>query len=100
MSTGHYFHLCNRYKGRAVEIRTRNGVVHRGVIRHVNRNQVFLDPIGNRQNFGGFGYGFFGPSYRPYGAYGPNRYRRYRLGFGAGIALGAIGTLILLPFFF
>ncbi len=92
MSVGHYYSLCNRYHGRAVEIRTHNGEVYRGRIQNVcnRRKRVFLDPLPERRNLGGFGSGF-------YGGYG--RFRRRRA-FVTGIALGSIATLILLPFFF
>ncbi|WP_188456788.1 hypothetical protein [Virgibacillus oceani] len=83
MSAGHYYGLCQRYRGRAVEIRTHDGRCHRGIIRRVNNNRVFIQPLGRNRNLGGYGYGGFG--------YG---------GFGYGIALGAIATLALLPFFF
>ncbi|MUK90411.1 hypothetical protein GMD78_18795 [Ornithinibacillus sp. L9] len=83
MSAGHYFELCNRYKGRAVEIRTRDGRVHRGIIQHVDHRKVYLQPMGGAGGLGGYGYGFFG----------------FR-GFGLGIALGSIFTLALLPWFF
>ncbi|WP_087972507.1 hypothetical protein [Oceanobacillus rekensis] len=88
MSVGYYHGLCNRYRGRAVEIRTRDGRSHRGIIQRVDNRNVYVRPIGRGGGLGGFGYGFFGG------------YGRYRPGFGYGIALGAIGTLALLPFFF
>ncbi|AIF43141.1 hypothetical protein [Virgibacillus sp. SK37] len=94
MSVQHYHNLCQRYRGRAVEIRTHRGDVHRGIIKHVDRQRVYLEPFGGGQrNLGGFGFGFYGPG-GGYGGYG------YRPGFGYGLALGAIGTLALLPFFF
>ncbi|WP_099156855.1 hypothetical protein [Virgibacillus ndiopensis] len=85
MSAGHYYGLCQRYRGRAVEIRTHDGRSHRGIISNVNNNRVFLQPFGRNRNLGGFGYGGFGYGYG---------------GFGYGVALGAIATLALLPFFF
>lgn len=91
MSVQHYHILCQRYKGKAVEIRTHRGEVHRGVIRHVDRRRVYLEPLGGRRDLGGFGLGFYGPGW----GYGFG----YRPGFGYGLALGAIGTLALLPFF-
>ncbi|WP_100407371.1 hypothetical protein [Bacillus solitudinis] len=81
----HYYSLCQKYHGKTVEITTVDGQVHRGVIRHVNKKEVYIEPIGQR--FGGFSYGY------GWGGY-------YRPGFGFGIALGAIATLALLPFFF
>lgn len=79
MSAEHFHGLCNRYRGRAVEIRTRDGRVHRGIIQHVDRRMVYLRPLGNAHGYNyGWGWG----------------------GFGFGIALGAIGTLALLPWFF
>ncbi|MFB4165318.1 hypothetical protein ACE1TI_16285 [Alteribacillus sp. JSM 102045] len=84
MSAAHYHNVCNRFRGRAVEIRTRDGRRHRGIIWHVDHSRVFLEPFGRKRDLGGFGYGFFGPGY----------------GFGYGLALGAIVSLALLPFFF
>lgn len=80
MSVGYYHGLCHRYRGRAVEIRTRDGRVHRGIIHRVGGNRVYLRPLGRRRNLGGFGYGYWG------------------WGFGAGIALGAIAGIALLSF--
>jgi len=84
MSVAHYHALCRKYKGRAVEIRTRDGRRHRGIIQHVSNNRVYIQPLGRRRNLGGYGYGY------RYG-YG---------GFGFGLALGAIVGLALIPFFF
>ncbi|MEN2768429.1 hypothetical protein [Ornithinibacillus xuwenensis] len=85
MSVGHYYDLCCRHKGKAVQIRTHDGRMHRGIIRNVSNNRVYLQPLGPNRNLGGFGYGLgYGYGYR---------------GFGAGIALGAIATLALIPFF-
>ncbi|MFB4474210.1 hypothetical protein [Virgibacillus sp. SK37] len=88
MSVGHYHALCRKYMGRAVEIRTRDGRRHRGIIKHVSRNRVYIQPLGRRRNLGGFGYGY---------GYG------YGYGFGGfvyGLALGTIVGLALIPFFF
>lgn len=87
MSAQHFYHLCNRSKGRPVEIVTKHGKVYRGVIQHVDREKVYLRPFG-RPGLGGYGYGFWGPGYG------------YRPGFGIGVALGVIGTLAFLPLFF
>ncbi|MEK4030659.1 MULTISPECIES: hypothetical protein [Bacillaceae] len=84
MSVERYYGLCQRYRGRAVEIRTHDGRMHRGIIQHANNHKVFIRPISGARNLGGFGYGAYG----------------YGSGFGYGIALGAIATLALLPFFF
>ncbi|WP_138417492.1 hypothetical protein [Aquibacillus sediminis] len=86
MSVEHMYHRCCRYKNRPVAIRTHDGKVHRGIIRNVNRNRVFLDPLDRRRDLGGFGY--------PYWGWGPG------YGFGYGLALGAIAGITLLPFFF
>lgn len=91
MSVGHYHAMCQRYRGRAVEIRTRDGRTHRGVIHHVTGNRVYLQPMGPRRNLGGFGYGGFGYGYGGYGFGG--------FGLGAGIALGAIAGIALLSAF-
>ena len=81
MAGSNYYSLCQQYRGRAVEIRTFDGMVHQGVISHVDYNSVYLQPLWRNKDLGGFGYG-------------------YRPGFGAGIALGSIATLALLPLFF
>ena len=80
MSIGHFHSLCHRYRGRAVEIRTRDGRIHRGIIHHVDGNRVYLRPLGRRRNLGGYRWG-------------------WGWGFGFGIALGAIAGIALLPFF-
>ncbi|MCU9612349.1 hypothetical protein OEV98_02080 [Caldibacillus lycopersici] len=85
MSVEQYRSLCHRYRGRAVQIRTRDGRVHRGLIMNVGNNRVYLRSFdGSRRNLGGFGYGYYGAGY----------------GFTYGLALGAITSLVLLPFFF
>lgn len=78
-----YYSLCQGYRGRAVEIRTFDGRVHQGIIRDVDYNRVYLQPLWRDKDLGGFGYGWYGYP-----------------GFGAGIALGSIATLALLPLFF
>ena len=88
MSIQHYHSLCTRHVGRPVVIGTRDGRTNRGIIQGVRNNRVYLQPIGGR-NLGGFGYGF-GYGY----GYGFGRGRA----FAFGIALGAIATLALLPF--
>lgn|SRR5690625_4186708 len=88
MSVDHYYNLCCRYRGRAVEIRTHDGRVHRGIIENVNRNRVYIRPFNRRRNLGGFGYGFGG-----FWGYGGS-------GVGYGIALGTIIGLALVPFLF
>src|SRR5699024_12038706 len=88
MSARYYHELCCKNKGRPVKITTRDGGVHRGIIRNVDNHRVFIEPFRRRGSLGGFGYGFYGPGY----GYGP--------GFAYGIALGAIGTVVLLPFFY
>lgn len=82
------YHRCAACVGRPVAIRTRDGRVHRGIIAGVNRSHVIMRPLpGPRRNLGGFGLG-----YRRYGGFRP--------GFGWGIALGAIATLAVLPWFY
>lgn len=83
-----YYLLCQKYRGRAVEITTLDGITYRGIIMDVDKESVYLQPLGSSRNLGGFGYGWYG-----YPGYGYP-------GFGAGIALGAIATLALLPLFF
>ncbi|MEH7178339.1 hypothetical protein [Neobacillus vireti] len=74
MTMGNYYGLCNKYRGRAVVIRTRDGRVHNGIIHRVTPNRVYLQPLRRGRNLGGFGYGYYG----------------YGWGAGWGIALGAI----------
>ena len=87
--SAHYYHICNRGIGRAVEIRTIHGAVHRGIIDRVTPDRVFLRPLGGHpRGIGGYGYGGYG---YPWG---------WGFGFAAGIAFGAIATLAFIPFFF
>ncbi|PLR79043.1 hypothetical protein CU633_02330 [Bacillus sp. V3-13] len=81
MSISRYYNMCNRGIGRAVQIRTHDGRVHRGIIERVTPSRVFLRPFGRGRSYGGFGYGGFG------------------FGFAAGIALAAIAAIIFIPFF-
>lgn len=82
--------------GRPVQIRTHDGTIHRGIIQRVDRRNVYLSPMG-RPGLGGYGYGFGG--FGAVGGFGVGGFG-YRPGFGAGIALGAIATLALVPFLF
>jgi len=84
MSVEHFHGLCHRHMGRAVEIRTHDGRIHRGIIHRVSNDRVFLQPIGRPRNLGGFGYGGWG----------------WGWGWGAGIALGFIASLAVLSLFF
>ncbi|MFB1049787.1 hypothetical protein [Paraliobacillus sp. JSM ZJ581] len=86
MLMSRYYNLCNKNIGRPVQIRTKDGREHRGVIHRVNNSHVFLQPMPS--NLGGYGYGYWGPYWGP------------RPGFGWGVALGSIATLALLPLFF
>lgn len=80
-----YYGMCQNYHGRAVEIRTRDGRMHRGIIHRVTPNRVYLQPLRRPRNLGGFGYGYgWGWGWG---------------GFGAGIALGAIAGIALLGAF-
>lgn len=88
MAHADYYELCCRHHGRVVRINDRHGNTHTGRITRVTRSKVYIDPVGQRRNLGGFGYGFYG--YGPYG-YG---------GYGYGIALGAITGLALAGLFF
>ncbi|HBV88670.1 hypothetical protein [Desulfosporosinus sp.] len=83
MSAGDYYSLCNRYRGRAVEISTHDGRIHRGIIGDVDYDRVYLQPLSRTRNLGGFSYGWYGYP-----------------GFGAGVAFGSIATLVLLPLLF
>lgn len=87
MSVPHMYHLCNRYRGKPVKIRTRDGRVHYGVITNVTKDKVYIRPPGNpRRNLGGFGYGYYG-------------YGWGWRGLAYGIALGLIVSLAFFPFF-
>lgn len=88
MSVQYYHGLCERYRGRAVAVRTHEGRTYRGIIERTNGRHVFLRPI-ESQGLGGFGYGFYG--------YGPGFY-----GYGRGyrIALGAIAAISLVSLAF
>ncbi|SEO15882.1 hypothetical protein SAMN04488134_104132 [Amphibacillus marinus] len=81
--SGHY-HTCCQNIGRPVSIRTVDGREHRGVIRNVTQSHVYLEPFGGRPTGHSWGYWGWGAG----------------SGFGLGIALGAIGTLAILPWFF
>lgn len=89
-----YYKTCCDNVGRPVSIRTLDGQEHRGVIRRVTPSHVYLEPLTNQPRGLGSSY-YYG---RPYPPYRP--YPVYRPGFGLGIALGAIGTLAVLPWFF
>lgn len=87
-----YYHQCQRGVGRAVEIRTKDGRTHRGVIHRVDNRMVYLRPLPERNYGGGYGYPYYGFGYGGWGwGWG---------GFGFGLALGAIAGLAFLPFFF
>lgn len=80
MSVRYYQDMCMKNRGRAVEIRTRDGGVHQGVIDRMDENCVYLRPLRGADRLGGFGYGL--------------------IGFGFGIAFGAIASLAFLPGFY
>lgn len=96
-----YYHICSRNIGRAVEVRTVDGRIHRGVISRVTPTHLYYRPLGagisgeansnvkaeqaldvgdksDAQEVQWWGFGW---------------------GFGAGVALGAITSLAFLPFF-
>nr|WP_249310273.1 hypothetical protein [Bacillus sp. FJAT-49736] len=86
--------MCQRGIGRPVEIRTKDGRIHRGIIHRVDNRMVYLRPLSGA-GYGGYAYPFYGGYGYPYwGGWG------WGWGFGAGIALGAIGALAFLPWFF
>ncbi|MFP7253889.1 hypothetical protein SFC02_06260 [Terribacillus goriensis] len=91
MSVGQYRSLCQKYSGKAVEIRCHDGKVHRGIIQRVDRDRVYLQPMGRSRNLGGFGYGGYGYGYG--GGFGRG------FGFGFGVAFGAIAGIALLSLF-
>jgi len=82
-----YYQQCCNNIGKPVSIRTLDEKEHRGVIRRVTPTHVYLDPLPSQS--GGFGSGYYSGPYQP-----------WEPGFGYGIALGAIGTLAILPWFF
>ena len=50
-----YYDMCRRGVGKAVEIRTHDGRIHRGIIHRVDNRMVYLRPLPQR-NYGGYGY--------------------------------------------
>lgn len=92
MSVTQYRSLCHQNRGRAVRIRTRDGIIHRGVIDHVDHHSVFIRPNPRNQRLGGFASGFFG-GYGGFGGYGRG-VGPYR------IALGTIIAIALIPLVF
>ncbi|WP_419880752.1 hypothetical protein ACN6MY_14030 [Peribacillus sp. B-H-3] len=89
MGNNNYYGMCKNGIGRAVEIRTNRGTVHRGIIERVTPNKVYIRPLrGGGNNYRGYGYGYGG-------GYG------WGWGWGgaaAGFALGAITSLAFLAF--
>jgi hypothetical protein len=79
INMSNYHAMCQRYRGRAVEIRTRDGRMHRGIIHRVTPNMVYLMPLRNPRNLRGYRYGY---------GWGWG-------GFGWGVALGAIAGIAL-----
>lgn len=80
-----YYGMCQNYRGRAVEIRTHDGRMHRGIIHRVTPNRVYLQPLRRPRNLGGFRYGYgWGWGWG---------------GFGLGIAIGAIAGIALIGAF-
>src|SRR5690625_3751691 len=94
-----YYQLCQKNLGKPVSIQLKDGQEYRGVIRNVTPYLVYLEPLSDQPRV--FGSGYY---YQPYPVYQPvapaQRVTPYRPGFGLGIALGAIGTLAVLPWFF
>ncbi|WP_338452816.1 hypothetical protein R4Z09_13715 [Niallia oryzisoli] len=78
-----YHAMCHSYRGRAVEIRMRDGRVHRGIIHRVSPNTVYLMPLRRPRNLGGYRYGW---------GWGWG-------GFGFGLAIGAIVGIALIGAF-
>lgn len=75
------YNLCCQYHGKRVRINDNRGNVHVGTITRVDNRMVWLMPD---NDFGGYGIGF----------------RRFRPGFGYGIALGVITGIALTSLFF
>ncbi len=86
MNPSDVYNLCNRYHGKMVRIRCRDGNVHVGEITRVSRDMVWIRPQGNMGGYGlGYsGFGGFGGFGRPF--FGFPRVRS----FGIGIAFGTI----------
>ncbi|UOE94469.1 hypothetical protein [Alkalihalobacillus sp. LMS39] len=87
MSVAHYYDLCQKSRGRAVEIRDIHGQVHRGIIERVDHETVYLRPLDGAQmppqaGPGGPGMFFWG----------------FAAGALFGIGLGAIASLAFLPY--
>lgn len=90
---GHYVskrnhQICNDHMGKCVYITENCGKRHYGRIVNVDRDNVYIQPLGNR----GFSYGY---GYGGYGGYGGFGY-----GIGYPIALGAIAGIALAGLFF
>ncbi|MCA1030380.1 hypothetical protein LCL95_04910 [Bacillus timonensis] len=81
----HYYEICNRYRGRVVNISCKDGKKHVGRIINVTRSHVYLEPFQQR-NFGGFGYGYYGRGY----GYGFRRPFAVPLAFISGLVLGGL----------
>ncbi|WP_179295537.1 hypothetical protein [Bacillus sp. FJAT-45350] len=119
-----YFDLCQRHVGQVVKIREKSGVEHYGKIVNVDQQYVYLETNSHRREFGGYGYGSFGPGFGPgvgyggfghghghgygHGAYGAGYghhgygagYGGFGGGFGVPVALAAIGGFALGSAFF
>lgn len=93
-----YYKMCCDNVGKPVTIKTKDGQEHRGVIRQVTPTHVFIEPLQNQVRGFGTPYYQYGQPVQPVQPVQP--YYPYRPGFGLGIALGAIGTLAILPWFF
>ncbi|TLS35448.1 hypothetical protein [Pseudalkalibacillus caeni] len=74
------YQQCCQYQGQVVRIWCHDGVEHIGEITRVDREFVWVRPVGDGP--GGPGYGFYG------------------WGWGFPLALAAIAGLAILPFFF
>ncbi|TCP29164.1 hypothetical protein EV207_11289 [Scopulibacillus darangshiensis] len=82
MSGQNFYELCQKYMNQSVEIRCQDGTVHRGTITKVDGSHVYLQPIDGGDGVDGPGVYYFG------------------YGFGFPIALAAIASIALWPFFF
>ncbi|MCP3765000.1 hypothetical protein NLX67_22065 [Domibacillus sp. A3M-37] len=76
------YRLCCKHYGKPVRITCHDGRVYTGKITRVTRDHVWIRPA---QGLGGFGYGFYGAG--GYGFYGG--------GYGARVALAAVGGFAL-----
>ncbi|GGH77357.1 hypothetical protein JOD43_001346 [Pullulanibacillus pueri] len=82
MSGNRFYNLCNQHMNKAVEIRCLDGTVHRGIVKHVDQQNVYLAPLNNASGGQGPGLYFWG----------------WGWGWGFPVALASIAALTALAF--